>query len=311
MKRPLNIDKNIVVRIVLGFSFAACVCGCQEANIAIDKVLGNGPAIVAKERLKAEASPSIIPIKQSLPGTPPLQETAKPSDSKKTLPAQQSGTESPVKPQAASENLLLEKQTAPTSTQDVEKPQLGTPLESDQPAQEAVKDKAKPAPTPAQNADQPGSPGSAKAKPGNLTTPAEKKAPTTPPIAKGKRRVPGSTPPRPGEDVGQPQEFVMGGRGDVFRPPTDEVPTECPPSRPLCKFDRSQLKLVGVIQVSDGNYKGMVEDPDGRGYYVTTGMMIGRATITQITNRGLILYDHRSNQDVPMNLAAEGMLSER
>jgi hypothetical protein len=124
-------------------------------------------------------------------------------------------------------------------------------------------------------------------------------------VMTGKRSAPGKMPPRAGEDAKQPQPFAMG--RVPFEAPTEMLPPECPPSMPLCKFDRSQLKLVGVMQVSDGNYKGMVEDPDGRGYFVTTGMMIGRATITQIYNKGLILYDHRTNQDVPMTLASEGI----
>jgi hypothetical protein len=135
---------------------------------------------------------------------------------------------------------------------------------------------------------------------------AQPDKPAAPHVAMtGKRSAPGKTPPRVGEEARQPQPFAMG--RVPFEAPTEMLPPECPPSMPLCKFDRSQLKLVGVMQVSDGNYKGMVEDPDGRGYFVTTGMMIGRATITQIYNKGLILYDHRTNQDVPMTLASEGL----
>ena len=80
-------------------------------------------------------------------------------------------------------------------------------------------------------------------------------------------------------------EFFQAER-NPFKAPTEVLPSECPPSMPLCRFDRSQLKLVGVIQVSEGEFKGLVEDPDGRGYFITPGMQIGGATVTQVTNRG-------------------------
>jgi Tfp pilus assembly protein PilP len=92
---------------------------------------------------------------------------------------------------------------------------------------------------------------------------------------------------------------------DPFKQPTEILPSECPPSMPLCRFDRSQLKLVGVMQVSEGQFKGLVEDPDGRGYFITAGMQIGGATVTQVTNKGIILHVHRTRQDVTMPLFRE------
>jgi hypothetical protein len=79
---------------------------------------------------------------------------------------------------------------------------------------------------------------------------------------------------------------------------------------PLCKFDHSQLKLVGVIQMPDGNYKGMVEDPDGRGYFINTGMLIGGATVTQVNNRGVVLHVHKTHTDVSMTLSQESRQAE-
>jgi hypothetical protein len=92
---------------------------------------------------------------------------------------------------------------------------------------------------------------------------------------------------------------------DPFKAPTEILPSECPPSMPLCRFDRSQLKVVGVIQVEDGQFKGMVEDPDGRGYFITPGMQIGGATVTQVTNKGIMLHVAKSKQDVMMPLFLE------
>ena len=74
---------------------------------------------------------------------------------------------------------------------------------------------------------------------------------------------------------------------------------------PLCRFDRSQLKLVGVIRVSSGQFKGMVEDPDGRGYFVIPGTQIGGATVTQVSAKGMTLHDHLSKENVVMPLVKE------
>jgi Tfp pilus assembly protein PilP len=106
-----------------------------------------------------------------------------------------------------------------------------------------------------------------------------------------------------GDEKAAREPFVM--LRDPFKQPTEILPSECPPSMPLCRFDRSQLKLVGVMQVSDGQFKGLVEDPDGRGYFITAGMQIGGATVTQVTNKGIILHVHRTRQDVTMPLFRE------
>lgn len=144
------------------------------------------------------------------------------------------------------------------------------------------------------------------------TTPAPQAQTKETPVilTKGKKRAPGpaTMAPRPKEEPAAAAvvaekpatEFTVG--RDPFKPPTEVLPSECPPSMPLCRFDRSQLKVVGVIQVEDGQFKGMVEDPDGRGYFITPGMQIGGATVTQVTNRGIMLHDAKTKQDVPMPL---------
>jgi hypothetical protein len=134
---------------------------------------------------------------------------------------------------------------------------------------------------------------------GHVEQPAK---PGIQPFTKGKRRAPGTTLQVPGA---QEKHTLFIATRDPFKVPTEVLPTSCPPSMPLCKFDRSQLKLVGVIQVSDGVYKGMVEDPDGRGYFITTGMEIGGATVTQITNKGVTLHLHKTRTDVTMPLYKE------
>jgi len=129
-----------------------------------------------------------------------------------------------------------------------------------------------------------------------------------PQLTQGKKRPPGTL--SPAEEAARvqqelaPKEAITIGR-DPFKAPTEILPSECPPSMPLCRFDRSQLKLRGVIQLTDGQFKGMVEDPDGRGYFVTPGMQIGGATVTQITNKGVTLFLHKTRQDVMMPLFLE------
>jgi Tfp pilus assembly protein PilP len=124
----------------------------------------------------------------------------------------------------------------------------------------------------------------------------------------GKRRAPGQLSPAmqplvPTEDKKAAEVFQA--ERNPFKAPTEVLPSECPPSMPLCRFDRSQLKLVGVIQVSEGEFKGLVEDPDGRGYFITPGMQIGGATVTQVNNKGITLHLHRTRQDVVMPLFRE------
>ena len=127
-------------------------------------------------------------------------------------------------------------------------------------------------------------------------------------VPPGKRSRPGKLSPTTA--AGMPQAegrgiFIVG--RDPFKQPTEILPTDCPPSMPLCKFDYSQLKVVGVLQMGDGPYKAFVEDPDGRGYMVVAGQMIGKATVTQVTKAGILLRLHRKAQDVtiPMYLGKE------
>jgi len=139
------------------------------------------------------------------------------------------------------------------------------------------------------------------------TAQADEAPAAVPAPQQGKRRAPGVFPP--GVVSERPEEKrvrdIFDIERDPFRPPTEILPTECPPSMPLCRFDRSQLKLVGIIQVGDGQFKAMVEDPDGRGYFVTSGMQIGGATVTQVSNRGVTLHLHKTQQDVLIPLFRE------
>jgi Tfp pilus assembly protein PilP len=147
---------------------------------------------------------------------------------------------------------------------------------------------------------------------GEPSAPAEQKPAGEQPAQyatqQGKRQTPGQLSPAmqllmPTQEK-KTADFFQAER-NPFKAPTEVLPSECPPSMPLCRFDRSQLKLVGVIQVSEGEFKGLVEDPDGRGYFITPGMQIGGATVTQVTNKGITLHLHRTRQDVVMPLFRE------
>jgi Tfp pilus assembly protein PilP len=122
-------------------------------------------------------------------------------------------------------------------------------------------------------------------------------------IPSGKKRPPGQLSPVTRATKKEPKvKTVFSAERDPFRQPTEILPSDCPPSAPLCRFDRSQLKLVGVIQINEGQFKGMVEDPDGRGYFVMPGMQIGGATVTQVNSKGIILHLHKTGQDVVIPL---------
>jgi hypothetical protein len=100
-----------------------------------------------------------------------------------------------------------------------------------------------------------------------------------------------------------PKVSFFSGERDPFKAPTEVLPTECLPSMPLCRFDYSQLKLVGVIQIGGGQLKGMVEDPDGSGYFLVPGMKVGNGTVTQVTRSGVTIHLHKRKQDVTLPLS--------
>jgi len=183
--------------------------------------------------------------------------------------------------------LMLAKKREPGGGPPVEE-QVGPGL---QPETEAVKPAAKPG------------------TPETETSPASPKASEViPRLTQGKKRPPGALSPseeaaKAQQELAVKESFTI--ERDPFKAPTEILPSECPPSMPLCRFDRSQLKLRGVIQLADGQFKGMVEDPDGRGYFVIPGMQIGGATVTQITNKGVTLFLHKTRQDVLMPLFVE------
>ncbi|MGB9616252.1 MAG: hypothetical protein ACP5M0_01880 [Desulfomonilaceae bacterium] len=107
------------------------------------------------------------------------------------------------------------------------------------------------------------------------------------------------TPARKPQDGQRPagMKFDFTFPRDPFMPPSEAVPpTECLPSMPLCRYDYTQLKLRGLIRLADGQYKGMVEDPEGRGFFITPGVQIRGATVTQVTAEGVVIYIHKTKK---------------
>lgn len=121
-------------------------------------------------------------------------------------------------------------------------------------------------------------------------------------LAEAKKAEPGMLSPLCGQSIPPEDQrsikhkFVL--ERDPFKPPTEILPTNCPPSDPLCKFDYSQLKVVGLMQMAGGLYLAFVQDPDGRRYSVATGQMIGSATVTQISSGGITLRLHQRGREV-------------
>ena len=106
----------------------------------------------------------------------------------------------------------------------------------------------------------------------------------------------------------QPITFIYSpvGKRDPFRPTwlTKAVRTLRPqpknepikivkrPKTPLEKFELDQLKVVAIV-TGVANPVAMVEDPDGRGYMIRRGVLIGRhnGQVTRINVDGVIVSE--------------------
>jgi hypothetical protein len=232
--KPLNVLHYVsnACRFGIALSMVVTLVGCEEANVALDNLIGRKPVVVTDSQ--SLSAVSVVPAKKRTPGELPAAPTPQAEPGAKPKPQDTGSAQQKAEPAE-------------------QQPMAGK-----------------------------------KRKAGALAPP-----PPTAPSAVAK--VDEMPPPPPIPPV----------KRDPFKAPTEILPTECPPSMPLCRFDRSQLKLVGVIQVEDGNFKALVEDPDGRGYFISSGMQIGNATVTQVTNRGMTLRVAKTLQDVQMPLFKE------
>jgi type IV pilus assembly protein PilP len=93
------------------------------------------------------------------------------------------------------------------------------------------------------------------------------------------------------------------GKRDPFRSPEAEpaaqaslANTAC--TEPLCRFDVDQLTLVAVVS-GDANPLAMVQDPQGRGYFVRRNTRVGRqgGKVTQIISDAVVVTEYFTTPD--------------
>jgi len=287
-------ERIAIACVVLGF--LGLSAGCSELHTTVDAILGKQPPMLLAQNTEPQTA---VPGKVRMPPKP------EPTAAEEKAPAQPPSaapkpSEAVPKPQAQPPATPKPPEVAPQQVQ-TQPPAALKPPEM----------------TPQQVQTQP----PAAPKPPAAVT----QAPIPPKVQEkqvlaleGKRRAPGQPSPTapPAGPAAEPPKTEFRADRDPFRPPSEvQVRTDYLPSTPLARFDYSQLKLVGIIQMSEGQIKGMVEDPDGRGYYVQPGMQIGdgpnMATVTQITNRSVVLRVHKTKQDVLIPLFSERAEMER
>ncbi len=88
--------------------------------------------------------------------------------------------------------------------------------------------------------------------------------------------------------------YVPGTRRDPFAPimEHDTKKTKSGERPPLERYNLSELKLSGVVWGGFG-YSAMVEGPDGKGYFVRTGTILGpnRGVVKKITQNTMIIEE--------------------
>jgi len=86
------------------------------------------------------------------------------------------------------------------------------------------------------------------------------------------------------------------GKADPFKPFIQLTPireaSRTIPLTPLQKYDISQLKLVAIISIPEGNI-ALVEDVTGKGYFIKKGTMIGKneGKVTKILKDKVIVEE--------------------
>ena len=112
---------------------------------------------------------------------------------------------------------------------------------------------------------------------GTTPPPAAPKAKT--PVAERKKAQPVQVAEKEVAKKEEPEfSYNPAGKADPFRPFIQLTPEKAPKSAfltPLQKYDISQLRLVAIITLPEGSV-GLVEDQQGRGYFLKRGTAIGR-----------------------------------
>jgi len=127
-------------------------------------------------------------------------------------------------------------------------------------------------------------------------------APPPTPAQQAKAAV--TKPPPAPETAAPAMQYVYNptGKRDPFRSPEAEpaaqvlANTAC--TEPLCRFDIDQLTLVAVVS-GDANPLAMVQDPQGRGYFVRRNTRVGRqgGKVTQIMSDAVVITEYFTTPD--------------
>ena len=96
------------------------------------------------------------------------------------------------------------------------------------------------------------------------------------------------------EEVAPLYSYAPAGRRDPFTPIIikEEKKAMIGAKTPLERFPISEVKLTGIVWGGLG-YHAMLEGPDGKGYFVRKGMVLGpnRGVIKKITDRAMIVVE--------------------
>ena len=127
---------------------------------------------------------------------------------------------------------------------------------------------------------------------------------SAPPPAPVKAAV--AKPPPPPEPAAAPAPtyaYNPVGKRDPFRSPEAEPAAQAALANatctePLCRFDIDQLTLVAVVS-GDANPVAMVQDPQGRGYFVRRNTRVGRqgGKVTQIMSDAVVITEYFTTPD--------------
>jgi type IV pilus assembly protein PilP len=94
--------------------------------------------------------------------------------------------------------------------------------------------------------------------------------------------------------VTEPYSYVPGGRRDPFTPIVikEEKKAVLGAKTPLERFPINEFKLAGIVWGGLG-YHAMLEGPDGKGYFVRQGTIIGpnRGVVKKITQNSMIIEE--------------------
>jgi type IV pilus assembly protein PilP len=144
---------------------------------------------------------------------------------------------------------------------------------------------------------------------GGIPKPAAKKAE---PVTVAEKKEPEKKEPEKKEE---PEfQYNPAGKPDPFKPFIQLTPirelTRTTPLTPLQKYDLSQLKLVAIISIQEGNV-ALVEDSAGKGYFVKRGTEIGKndGKVTKILKDRVIieeLYPEKNEVSIFLHKIEEG-----